>query len=87
MPMLTGNLLSKGLKNDGTVNSYLGHKKEARSKLLNLLLVLTSFFSPFEKKEKKKKNLPRPLAVLSLQIIGFQVENPRETCFRRLVQQ
>lgn len=62
--MLTGNLLSKGLKNDGTVNSYLGHKKEARNKSFNLLLVLRIFlFSP---SSQRRRNRRRLYLVLSL---------------------
>jgi len=85
MPMLTGNLLSKGLKNDGTVNSYLGHKKEARNnKSLNLLLVSTTVFCHLLRKEgekNKKLTLPSPLVVFPLQVVRFQVENSREAGF------
>jgi len=62
--MLTGNLLSKGLKNDGTVNSYLGHKKEARNESFNLLLVLRIYlFSP---SSQRRRNRRRLYLVLSL---------------------
>lgn len=94
MPMLTGNLLSNGLKNDGTVNSYLGHKKEAGNKSFNLLLqysvdnkCVLLLRGEGEQKRKTMLTLPSPLVVFSLQVVRFQVENSREAGFRCFVQQ